>query len=170
MSDGIDIFAQMAEPLGDGTWVNSKIARIVDIIGDYDPQLEVRWIPRADRIADADVFQIVDNRINRVAFTVKDEASFDETVLARIFEADMCRVNNGPATMLQKIDAFNTAVKALELKKKLDDEEERNEQVVSILRSPLHAYKHEGYRYDLHPTDQPKKVIFDVGLGHQKES
>lgn len=165
----VDIFAQMAEPLSDGTWVNSTIARIVEIIQDYDPMLEVKWIPRADRMPGVDVFQIIDKRINRVAFTVKDEASFDETVLARIFEADMCRANQGPATILQKMDALNAAVKAIKLKKKLDEEEERNEKVVAILKSPLNAYKHNGYRYDLHPTEQPKKVIFDVGLGHKEK-
>jgi hypothetical protein len=165
-----DIFAQMAEPLSDGTWVNSRIARIIDIIRDYDPMLEVKWLPRDKRIDGADVFQIVDNRINQVAFTVKDEASFDESVLARIFEADMSRSNNGPLTVLDKMDALNAATKLLKLKTKTEEDDERNEKVVAILKSPLNTYKHAGYRYDLHPADQPKKGIFDVSTGYKTKS
>jgi hypothetical protein len=165
-----DIFAQMAEPLSDGTWVNSRIARIIEIIRDYDPMLEVRWLPRADRIAGADVFQIVDKRIDRVAFSVKDEASFDESVLDRIFEADLARVQGSPATHLQKIDIHNANIKLLKAKEKMEEEEDRNDKVAAILKSPLNAYKHDGYRYDKHPTDQPKKVIIDATPRYKKKS
>lgn len=165
-----DIFAQMAEPMGDGSWVNSRIARIVEIIKEYDPMLEVRWLPRDKRIDGADAFQIVDNRINRVAFSVKDEASFDETVLARIFESDMAAHSNSPLTMGQKIDALNTATKLLKLKTQNEEDEDRNDKITTILKSPMNAYTHDGYRFDKHPSDQPKVGIFDVSVGHKTSS
>lgn len=156
----VDIFAQMAEPLSDGTWVNSRIARLVEIIQDYDPMLEVRWIPRDKRSPEDDVFQIVDTRINRVAFSVKDEASFDESVLTRIMTADISKAKNRPLTLMEEIEAKNAAVKLLQYKERMEETEERNEKVETILRSPLNAYKHDGYRFDLPPQDQPKKTIF----------
>lgn len=162
-----DMFAQMGEPLSDGTWINSRIARLVEIIREYDPMLRVKWLPRDKRIEGADAFQIVDERIGRVAFSVKDEASFDETVLAKIFEADMARANNGPLTVLQKLDALNAATKLLQFKTRMEEDEDREEQVASILKSPLNSYKHDNYRFDLDPRDQPKIGIFDVSVGHK---
>ena len=154
-----DIFAQMAEPLADGSWINSRIARIVEIIQDYDPMLEVRWIPRNKRDPGDDVFQIVDKRINRVAFTVKDEASFDESVLNKIFKADMTKKNNGPLTLLEEIELENNTRKIMLAKEKMDRDEDKSDEVATILKSPLNAYRHRGIRFDLPPQDQPKKAI-----------
>jgi hypothetical protein len=154
-----DIFALTAEPLSDGTWINSQVARTIEAIRDYDPMLEVKWLPRDKRIEGADVFQIVDTRINMVAFTVKDEASMNADVLARIFKADVAKAKNGPLTILEEIDQENMAKKILDAKKKMDEEAERQDKITSILKSPLNAYTMDGYRYDLRPEDQPKKSI-----------
>lgn len=165
-----DIFALSAEPLSDGTWINSKVARTVEAIQDYDPMLEVKWLPRDKRINGADVFQIIDKRINRVAFTVKSEAEMDERVLARIFKADVTKARNGPLTILEEIDMENTAKKILDAKRRYDEEMERQDVATTILKSPLNAYTHDGYRYDLPPHMQPKKGIFDVGIGREAAS
>lgn len=154
-----DIFAQMAEPLSDGTWINSRIARLIEIIRDYDSMLDVRWLPRDKRIDGADVFQIVDKRIGRVAFSVKDEASFDETVLAKIFAADMSKKLNRPLTLQEEMEASNAAFNLSKAKKLLEEDEDKQDQVATILKSPLNAYKHNGVRFDLPPWDQPKKII-----------
>jgi hypothetical protein len=160
-----DIFALSAEPLSDGTWVNSRVARVIEAIQDYDPELEVRWLPRNERFIGCDVFQIVDKRINRVAFSVKDEASMDESVLAKIFKADVAKAKNGPLTILEELDQENAARKIMIAKRQMDEEEDRQDKVSSILRSPLNAYSHAGYRYDLRPEDQPKKaVIYKPGV------
>lgn len=159
-----DIFALTAEPLSDGTWINSQVARTIEAIQDYDPMLEVKWLPRDKRIDGADVFQIVDKRINRVAFTVKDEASMNESVLARIFKADVAKAKNGPLTILEEIDQENAAHKVMEAKKKYDEDMERQDVATSILKSPLNAYTHQGFRFDLPAHMQPKKtVIFKPG-------
>jgi len=160
-----DIFALSAEPLSDGTWINSQVARTIEAIQDYDPMLEVRWLPRNERFADCDVFQIVDKRINMVAFTVKDEASMNETVLARIFKADVAKAKNGPLTILEEIDQENMAHKIMEAKKRFDEDMEKQEIATSILKSPLNAYTHDGFRFDLPADRQPKKtVIFKPGV------
>jgi hypothetical protein len=165
-----DIFALTAEPLSDGTWINSNVARTIEAIQDYDPMLEVKWLPRDKRIDGADVFQIVDTRINRVAFTVKSEAEMNETVLAKIFKADVAKKRGGPLTILEEIDQENAAHKVMKAKEKFDEDMQKQELATSILKSPLNAYTHDGYRYDLHPTNQPKKGIFDVAAGHQETS
>lgn len=163
----MDIFALSAEPLSDGTWINSRVARVVEAIRDYDPMLDVRWLPRDDRFIGCDVFQIVDTRINRVMFSVADEAHFDESVLARIFKADVTKARGGPLTILEEIDMENAAVKVIEAKKRMDEAEDREDKAATILKSPLNAYTHDGYRYDLPPNEQPKKVHIDAGSGYQ---
>lgn len=162
-----DIFALSAEPLDDGTWVSSKVARTVEAIQEYDPMLEVRWLPRDERFEGCDIFQIVDKRINKVAFTVKSEAEMDERVLARIFKADVSKARNGPLTILEEIDMENAARKVMEAKKRYDDDMEKQDVAARILASPLNAYTHDGYRYDLPQNMQPKKGIFDVSIGYQ---
>lgn len=164
----LDYFANLAEPLNDGTWVNSKLARIVEIINDYDSMLEVRWIPRDKRHFEDDVFQIVDKRINRVAFSVKDENSFNESVLNQIFEADMEKNSGGPISVVQKIEIANKTKKLLSAKKWEEELEDKEEMLKTIVGSPLNAYKHNGYRFDLPNSEQPKKVIFDVSFGNKK--
>lgn len=154
-----DIFALSAEPLSDGTWINSNVARTIEAIQEYDPMLEVKWLPRDKRIDGADVFQIVDKRINQVAFTVKSEAEMDERVLARIFKADVTKARGGPLSILEEIDQENAARKVLQAKKRYDEEMERQDLATSILKSPKHAYTHKGLRFDKPPWDQPKKII-----------
>ncbi len=158
----IDFFAEIAEPLADGSWINSNIARIVEIIQDYDPNLEVRWLPRDQRAQGNDVFQIIEHckdGADRVAFTVKDEASFDERVLNKIFEADMTKDKQRGLTIQEKIEIANNTQKIIAAKKWQDKLEERQELAQSILKSPLNAYSHNGIRYDLPDEAQPKKAI-----------
>jgi len=156
----IDPFAVSAEPLSDGTWVNSRIARIAEIIREYDSELEIRWLPRNERFKDDDVFQIVDKRINKVVFSVSDEASFNENVLERIFQADMEKNKGRPLDVLELLELKNNTAKLLRLKARIEEDEMKEEEVASILKSPLNAYNHRGIRFDRHPTDQPKKTIF----------
>lgn len=170
MDHEVDYFASIAEPLEDGSWINSNIARIVEIINDYDPELEVRWIPRDKRSPEDDVFQIVDKRINKVAFSVKDEKSFNITVLDRIFQADMSKTFGRPLTRLEQLDTHNNAVKLLDQKRRIDEAEEKRDLVAHIVGSPLNAYSHNGYRFDLHPSNQPKKEIFDVTVSDKTKS
>jgi hypothetical protein len=147
----IDVTAQIAEPLGDGVWVNSKINSIIEVIRIDHPTLDVRWIPRDKRDPEDAAFCIVEKlRDGRevVAFFVQTEADFDERVLARIYQADMAK----KGVTLEAIDAHNEAVKTLRMKDALDKEAERVDIAQHVLKSPLHVYKHDGKRYGEHSS------------------
>jgi len=145
MNGALDL-AAVAVPMSDGSWVSAKVARVAEIIADYDPRLEVRWLPRDRRAPGDSAFQIVEHCANGaevVAFSVATEAEFDERVLARIFAADNRRDN-----VLDRLEAHNAAVRAVELKKALEEQEEARDVAAAVFASPLHSYRHAGLRLD----------------------
>ena len=164
-----DYYAMAAVSLDDGSFIPSKIKSIAEVINDFFPDLEVRWLPRDKRRPGDAEYQIVEKTrdgVEVVAFCVH-EKDFDERLLKKIFEADASRYKNGPLEILEKLDAHNNAIKALRLKQEQDAREAAKEFSLSVLKSPLNAYRHNGYRYDLPPDAQPKKVIIDVGVRYQ---
>lgn len=172
MALDIDTFAQAAIPLDDGSWVAAKVVRTAEIIKDFFPNLEVRWLPKDKRAIDSDAFMIVEkcaDGAELVAFTVRDESEFDERILERIIRADITKQKNGPTGILEDIDAHNASVKLMQAKQKQDALDEVKELSTSILGSPLNRYQHDGYRYDLPEHLQPTKEIFDVGIRHTKK-
>ena len=67
----------------------------------------------------------------------------DERLLARVWSMD-----SGKRDILSEIEAQNAALKAIEMKKQMEQMEEAHEFAASVLRSPLHSYKHNGRRFD----------------------
>lgn len=126
----------------DGSLVTSKTMRLVEIIRDYDPALEVEWIPAEHRLPDDDAIRIVDTRARGLARTVMsfaDEGEFTREdgvpVLERLFVADHRR-----GDPVARLDARNNAVRLLDLKRQLELREERKDLAVHVLRSPLNRY------------------------------
>lgn len=136
------VFADMAVPLDDGSWVNAQVARVVEVLADYDPNLEVRWIPRERREEGDAAFAIVERCRDggeRVAFYVATEAEFDHRVLARVFAGDTAQTD-----VNARLEATNAAARALELKRELEERDNHREFAASVLASPLHSYRHAG--------------------------
>lgn len=143
--------AEIAVPMSDGSWVSTKVARTAEIIADYDPNLEIRWIPRDRRNPGDDAFQIVQHcsdGVARVVMSVPTEAEFDERVLQRLFLADNAKEN-----VQARMEASNAAVKAMELKKQMEAADQAREVAAAVFSSPLNRYVHDGLRYDL--PDRP---------------
>jgi hypothetical protein len=139
--------AEVAVPMSDGSWVSTKVARTAEIIADYDPNLEVRWIPRDRRNPGDDAFQIVQHCPDgaaRVVMSVATEAEFDERVLERLWAADNARED-----VQARLEAHNAAIRAMELKKQVEAAEEARDVAASVFASPLNRYVHNGLRYDL---------------------
>lgn len=116
----------MFVPTDDGTWVNESFERMARVIGDYDPQFELRWIPPENRVTETErskpyvVWDIVTNSPVLYASELDDPA----TVLERLFMSD-----NTKGDVLARLDAHNAAVKALEMKEQMDQAEERQEYI-----------------------------------------
>lgn len=131
----------------DGHFVSDKHMRIAEIIKDYDPDLELVWIPPENRLPEdnnkefAVTHRLPGKNPYIVFYVSADEV--DERVLARLWSAD-----NGNGSVLNKIDAMNAAVEAVKLKEQMDYEEERSDLVKHILKSPRATYRHNGVVYE----------------------
>lgn len=142
----LDLAAEAAVPLSDGSLVPAKVVRIVELVREYDHRLDVEWIPRDRRGADDPQFAIIERTPDgrkHIVFYVQDESQFDERVLARIYEADAQRHGN----ILSKIDAHNQAVKADRERQMADRRAEYIDFIGTAIRSPLHNFRHNGKNY-----------------------
>jgi len=133
-------------PMEDGSFVSAKAVRVVEIIRDYDPGLDVEWIPRQHRLEGDAAIRIVDTRqqgLARVVRSFRDEEEFTRRdgadVLERLFLADGTK-NDVQA----RLEAGNAAAKALELKANLDRRAEGLDLLKHALKSPLHRYSYRG--------------------------
>lgn len=124
----------------DGQFVNADVERVVLAIKDYEPEIEVQWLPVGARDENQPAFKIVHNDPRNGPFTlmyVKDESEFDMRVLKRIIANDQ---RNGKVT-LSEFEAWEEANKLIEKQKYLDQLEEANDIAAHVLRSPLNNYK-----------------------------
>lgn len=106
-----------------GCFISSKLQRLAEILQDYDPDFELRWVPPALR-SDVDTslpYCVVHNQPNHPPYVVMyfDDTVVPEEVLARIFEGD-----NKNGDVLKKLEAHNAAVEAFRLKEQLDEQME----------------------------------------------
>jgi hypothetical protein len=137
-----DFLDQAGVSCSDGSFVTARAMRVVEIIRDYDPQLDVEWIPRERRQPGDNSIRIVDNRAHglaRVIMSFVDEEEFTRKdgadVLERLFLADWTR--HDP---IARMDAANAAAKALELHRTMERVEETKDIGRHALASPLHSY------------------------------
>lgn len=113
-------------PTDDGRWVSERFARLAEVVQDYDPQFELRWIPPEHRTDPNDhkrcfvIWDIVTN--TPVLFA--GELDTPESILGRLFDAD-----NKHGNVLERIDAHNAAIEALRLKEEMDRREEMQDKV-----------------------------------------
>jgi hypothetical protein len=128
----------------DGRFVSEKHMRVAEIIRDYDPNLEIEWIPEDKRAAQDPPFRVVHtNPTTGYRYVVCYADNLDGPLLERIYKMDAEKHGN----ILSDVDAHNQAVKAL-IKKKMEDEmAEANDLAASILRSPKSVYRHNGVKY-----------------------
>lgn len=138
-----DFIEQAGVACTDGSFVSAKAMRVVEVIRDYDPGLEVEWIPRERRIDGDDAIRIVDPRRHgfaRIVMSFRDEAEFtaqDGTLtLERLFLAD-----GSKGDVMSRVQAHNAAEKVLRLKKAMDEREEGLDVARHALRSPLNTYR-----------------------------
>lgn len=125
-------------PHSDGRWINERVSRIVEIIRDYDPNLEVCWIPPDKREPGDAAFAIVEtgpSGLRTVAFYVQTEAEFDERILARVFAGDTTKND-----VYGNLEAQNAAVEAIKLKRQMEAWEEEKDHMRHVLKSPLNKY------------------------------
>lgn len=144
MSGPIDLSG--AHLLTDEGALSQKHMRVAEIIKDYDPDLELAYIPKAERTAfDARPFAIVHtnpaNGYRYVVMTCKEE-EVDHTILARLFAA-----NTDENDVIGQLEAHDTAVRLMEYHKRMEDMEEKREFMKTVITSKKNYYRHNGKVY-----------------------
>lgn len=128
-------------------FVSARVERIVQAIKDYEPMIDVDYLPvgaretaeKGGKIVTLPAFKIVYRPIGQpefVLFHVKDEESFDERVLMRIIQNDN---RNGQQTW-NEFQALEKAQQMVAQIKRQDEMEEMHDMARHIIRTPLNKY------------------------------
>lgn len=121
-----------------------KHMRVAEIIKDYNPELELAFIPRNARSAfDAEPFAVLHRLPNGqtyVVMTCKEE-EVDERLLTKVFMADK---KNG--NVLKRLEAEEAARKLMKMKEEMAEWEDKQDFVKSLLKGK-HYYRHNGKVY-----------------------
>jgi hypothetical protein len=129
-------------PAEDGHWVNEKFARISEIINDFDHRLQLVWIPPENRSAfDVKPYGILHTSpegAQKMVMLIKEE-ELDERVLAQLFLGDTSKHD-----VLDRLEAEEHAHTVLRNKEKMEKAEERQDFIATVVKSPLHSFKHKG--------------------------
>lgn len=137
-------------PTNDGRWVSENFARLAEVIKDYDPQFELRWIPPEQRTDPGDeqrAFCVFDLVNKKPAFYASFDATPEE-ILGHLFDVD-----NKHGDVLRRMEARNAAREALRLKAEMEVSEERQEYVAWLMGSRQNYYKLRDRRGDLRKFD-----------------
>lgn len=123
-----------------GQFVSAKVERVVQAIKDYEPNLEVKWLPPGSRTEGQAAFQICFNQPGQppyVLFHVATEEEFDERVLARIIQNDQ-RHSQQTLSDFEAYEAAQKRVRDLEYEDKMA---EAADIAYHVMRSPKNTYK-----------------------------
>lgn len=124
----------------DGQFISQEVQRVVMAIKEYEPNLEVLWIPPDTRTEGQAAFKIVYHRPDgrdETLFHVAHEKDFDMRVLYRIIHNDQ---RNGSVS-LSEYEAWEKAAKLVQQQKFLDELEQATDIAYHVWRSPLNTYK-----------------------------
>lgn len=130
-------------PTNEGRWVDENFERLAQVVKDYDPQFELRWIPPEHRASDEErrkPYVVWDTTVN-APFFFASELDTPVDILERLFNGD-----NKHGNVLDRLDARNAAQEALNLKEKIEIEEERREYAAWLMGTKKNFIKLSGGR------------------------
>lgn len=128
-----------------GQFVSQKQIRINEILQDYDPTLQLQWIPPDQRMGDSGAaFRVVHFKEGSAPYAVAFADECDERLLAKVFEAD--QVNN--PNKLSFIDNYNNALELSRAKEMEEQRMEDHEMAASIIRNNKSHYRHGGVDFE----------------------
>lgn len=130
-----------------GHALSAQHTRIAEIIQDYNPELELAWIPPNDRSAfDAKPFAIIHNQPGGQRYVVGtfSEAEMDHRIIAYLFNHDARQRD-----VFSDMERENTAKELLRLKEVSDEIEEKREMGRAMIRTRKSTWRHGGKKYNL---------------------
>jgi hypothetical protein len=130
-------------PTDDNRWVNADFERLARNIKEYNPDLELRWIPPEHRTReDKAPYIVVDTKINQSVLHA-NELDTPTEILTRLYLADS---KNG--NVLDRIEAHNLAVLNLQMQEWVDEREDMMDQARFLFFSPLNTVRFNGKKLD----------------------
>lgn len=126
----------------DGYFVSQKHQQIAEIINDYEPTLNLVWIPPDKREPGDSPFAVMHSPLGGQPYIVFYADECDERLLERVFASDRAHHD-----VMTELEIKNAAVEAMRLKQEMDEAEEKKEIIKSIIKSPKQKYKHDGVVY-----------------------
>jgi len=121
-------------PSKEGYWIDENYARLAEVVKDYDPALELRWIPTDKRTRDdKKPYVIVDTR-NEIPVLFANELDTPVDILAKLFEGDSSKND-----VLKSLDCRNAATEVLAKKEWLEKLEESHDYAEFLIKSPLNT-------------------------------
>ena len=140
----------------DGHFVSQKQVQINEVLQDYDPTLQLQWIPPDQRSAEDVAFRVVAFPPGRAPYAVCFASEVDERLLARVFEADQRRGGN----RLTFLENYENALQLTKAKAAFEQRQEDHELAASVLRNTKSSYKvrnRQGELIDLERAGRPYK-------------
>lgn len=130
------MFDNPAAMTEEGVFVDSNWLRLSEILHDFDPYMELRWIPPQNRTSPTSKpYAICHCLPNRNPYVILFASELDDPVqiLATLWEG---KVQNG--NILNKLDAIEKAKEAFRLKQNMEELEDLGDQYHFLLtnRSP----------------------------------
>lgn len=120
--------------------INEDHRRIAEILKEYDPYLELHFIPPGSRtMTDVKPWAVVCRQPGMDPYVIFYCDDANELLLARVIRAD-----NANKNVLNEIEAANLAVEALQAKRMGEERHEAHLQAAAILASSKTHYKHNG--------------------------
>lgn len=124
-------------------WISERFSLLAEIVKDYDPALELRWIPPDKRTRDdKKPYVIVDTRTNTTVHYAS-ELDNPEEILAKIFWADGTKHD-----ILSRLEATEAAHQVFVAKEWLNKMEEAAEETEFFMKSPLNWINFNGKKFD----------------------
>lgn len=120
----------------DGHFISQKQIRINEVLQDYDPNLQLQWIP-PDKRSERDLaFRVVHFNPGKAPYLVCIAEECDERLLARVFEADQ---QNSP-NKLTYIENYNNALELVRAKEDTEERQELHEMAMAVIRNNKSSY------------------------------
>lgn len=131
-------------PTGSGQWVSQEFQNLAEVIHDYDPWLQLMYIPADKRTRDdKKPYMVLDTRNNKPVLYAS-ELDTPTDILERIFLGD--NVKSGD--VLKRIEAREAAEKVLKAKQWMEQLEEMGDVAKFFVKSEQNVIRHNGKKFD----------------------
>jgi hypothetical protein len=128
----------------DGHFVSQKQIRINEILTDYNPTLQLQWIPPDQRSERDLAFRVVCFPLGGAPYLVCTATEADERLLTEVFRADQ---KNFP-DKLSYIENYNNARELVIAKEKEEVRQQDHELAAAIIRNTKSSFKHGGIDFE----------------------